>query len=283
MLRYRLLSAIVLIPLIVGVILLGGLVYFALVFAGLLVAGFEFFQMTRRAGHHPLPVLGLALIGAFLFDAFARTDASRTILTVALVVSLVAAIFWRRDDASSRMERNGERLSRRRDDASEGWLVGWGLTFAGALYIGVLGASFLLLRDLPNGAQWTGITILTAWATDTGAYIAGMRFGRHGFFTRISPKKTQEGALGGLIGAMLGMLLLGSLMGLPPLHSLAFGLGIGIAATLGDLAESLLKRQVGAKDSGAIVPGHGGILDRIDSLLFAAVFAYYYLIWILRV
>jgi phosphatidate cytidylyltransferase len=209
-----------------------------------------------------LPIfVGLALIVSLLSDALLGAAWPREILTAALVVSLVAAIFSR----------------------SDGWLVSWGLTLAGALYIGVLGAYFILVRALPNGATWTGLVLLTGWTTDTGAYIAGTRFGHHGFFTSISPKKTWEGAIGGWVAATIVMLLLGVIVGLPPLHGLALGIGIGVASTLGDLAESLIKRQVGAKDSGAILPGHGGILDRVDSLLFAAVFAYYYLIWILHV
>ncbi len=261
MLRYRLASAAVLIPLILGAVLLGDLPFFALVIVALLAAGFEFFQMAQRAGHHPSFIIGLATVVLIQGNTFFRLPWLGEILTAALVVSLVMALF-------------------RRCDA---WLLGWALTFAGALYVGVLGMHFILLRELPNGLVLTTLVLLTAWATDSFAYLAGHWWGRHRFFPSISPKKTLEGALGGEAAAIVVMLVLGTFFGLPPLHALILGFGIGIAATLGDLAESLVKRQLGAKDSGSTIPGHGGLLDRIDSLLFAAVFGYYYLAWIVRV
>lgn len=261
MLRYRLASAILLIPLIVGSVVLGGLAFFILVSFALLVAGYELFQMARRAGYCANAFLGLALIALFLADAFWSTGASTLILTVGMMVSLVVAIFRRADR----------------------WILGWGLTITGAIYIGLLGSHFLLMRALPDGAIWTAVVLLGAWGTDTFAYVAGMRWGRHGFFTSISPKKTWEGAIGGEIACFIAISVLGTLAGLAPWHAAALGLLVGIAGTLGDLAESVIKRQLGAKDSGAIVPGHGGLLDRVDSLLFAAVVAYYYLALVARV
>jgi phosphatidate cytidylyltransferase len=251
----------------------GGLAFFATIAVALLLAGYEYFDMTRRAGHHPMMLVGQALIVLLLLDAFAHTDSSlrtilgpnswqREIITAAIFFSLILAVFRHTDD----------------------WIASWALTLAGALYIGGLGAFAILVRGLPNGLVWTALALLTVWATDTGAYFVGTRMGRHGFFTSISPKKTWEGAIGGTAAALLTMLVLGWLFaGLDPLQSLAFGLGISVAGTFGDLAESLIKRQTGVKDSGNILPGHGGMLDRIDSLLFAAVFAYYFLIWVLRV
>ena len=273
MLRYRLASAFVLIPIVLGSVYFGGLAFFATIAVALLLAGYEYFDMTRRAGHQPMTLLGLALIALFLLDAYAHSDPGmkaifgpeswqREILTAAIFFSLIFAVFWRRED----------------------WMASWALTFAGVLYIGGLGASAILVRNLPNGLVWTAIALVTVWATDTGAYFVGTRIGRHGFFTSISPKKTWEGAIGGTLLALATMLVLGALFTeLTPLQSLVFGLGISVAGTFGDLAESLIKRQTGVKDSGNILPGHGGLLDRIDSLLFAAVFAYYFLVWVLRV
>jgi phosphatidate cytidylyltransferase len=240
----------------------GGLAFFAAVSAALLVAGYEFFLMARRAGHRPIVWLGLALIALFLLNAFLRANREREILAAAIAASLILAIFWREED----------------------WIASWGLTLAGALYIGALGAHAILIRELTNGFIWTLTALIAVWATDTGAYLVGTRIGRRGFFTAISPKKTWEGAIGGLFSATVATLALGALWaGMHPIHALLFGFGIGVAATFGDLAESLLKRQTGVKDSSDIVPGHGGVLDRIDSLLFAAPFAYYYLTLILRV
>ncbi len=272
MLRIRLASAFILIPIVLGSVYFGGLAFFAVVLIALLIAGFEFFQMTQHVGHRPILLLGLVLIALFLFDAFAHTDGLlksafgadswfREVVTIALVFSLILAVFWHEED----------------------WIASWALTFLGALYIGWLGSYAILVRALQNGLVWTAIALLTVWATDTGAYFVGTRIGRHGFFTSISPKKTWEGAIGGVASATLTMLVLGTLAGLAPIHSMIFGFGISVAGTFGDLAESLLKRQTGVKDSGNIVPGHGGLLDRIDSLLFAAVFAYYYLTLILHI
>ncbi len=260
-LRYRLASAIVLIPLVLGSVYIGGPVYFAFVSVLLLLAGLEFLQMARRAGYQPLFITGLSVIALMVLQASARVGGLREIFAAAVIVSFIAAIFKR----------------------SEGWIVGWALTFAGALYIGGLGVYFILLRDLPDGMRWALFVLFATWAMDTSAYIFGTRMGRHGFFQNISPKKTWEGAVGGWAAATLVMLAAGALADLPPIHSLTLGLGISIAGTFGDLAESLLKRQFGVKDSGFIVPGHGGILDRIDSFLFAAAFTYYYLTLILRV
>ncbi|MDE3090279.1 MAG: phosphatidate cytidylyltransferase [Chloroflexota bacterium] len=273
MLRYRIASAVILIPIVLGSVYFGGLSFFAVATVAMLIGGYEFFEMARRAGHRPITLFGLALIALFLFDAFAHTDTSfkvvfgqeswlHEIVAAALVFSLGLAVFWREED----------------------WIASWALTFAGALYVGWLGAYAILVRDLPNGLIWTAIALVTVWATDTGAYFVGTRIGRHGFFTSISPKKTWEGAIGGIVLATLTMLVLGSVFaGTDLLQLFVFGFGLSIAATFGDLAESLLKRQTGVKDSGNIVPGHGGLLDRIDSLLFAAVFAYYYLVWVLRI
>jgi phosphatidate cytidylyltransferase len=260
-LKTRLITAFFLIPLILGSVYYGGLVFFALIAALLLIAGYELFEMARHAGHPPMPWLGLALIALILLDAYTQSDFARAILAGALVVSLTVGVVRPR----------------------EGWLAGWAITVAGALYVGWLGAYFLFVRALPNGLMWTTLALVTAWATDTGAYIAGTCFGRHKFFPRISPKKTWEGAIGGMIAALLAMFALGWLLSLPIVHSAILGLIIGIAATFCDLAESLLKRQTGVKDSSNLVPGHGGMLDRIDSLLFTAVVVYYYLVWILRV
>lgn len=261
MLRYRLLSASILIPLIVGPVILGGPFFFALVLVALLITGYEFYAMAQQAGYHPDLIFGLTLIVLLLFDVYFGAQRLREILMAGTVVTLLVALFRR----------------------YEGWILGWALTFAGVMYIGVVGIHFVLLRSLPRGEVWTLIVLLATWATDTTAYIAGHRWGKHGFFTSISPKKTWEGAIGGVVAAVITTTVLGILLELAPWHAVILGMIVGIAGTAGDLAESVIKRQFGAKDSGMIVPGHGGLLDRADSLLFAAVFAYYYLVWIVRV
>jgi phosphatidate cytidylyltransferase len=117
---------------------------------------------------------------------------------------------------------------------------------------------------------WILLLILAVWSYDTGAYLVGKRFGREKFLTHISPSKTYAGLVGGVVATtvVVGLLLWG--LGQPPLHALALGPLTALAAQAGDLAESVIKRAAGVKDSSSLIPGHGGMLDRVDSFLFAA-------------
>jgi phosphatidate cytidylyltransferase len=117
---------------------------------------------------------------------------------------------------------------------------------------------------------WIILLVLGVWSYDTGAYLLGKRFGRAKFLTHISPSKTYAGLVGGLVATTVVVTLVAMLLGEPPLVGLALGPLLGLAAQAGDLAESMLKRAAGAKDSGTLIPGHGGILDRVDSFIFAA-------------
>ena len=179
-------------------------------------------------------------------------------------------------------------------DTLIGSLNAWAVTLAGAIYIGGLLMHFVQLRQIAlpvlrpgpldglqiaPGAAWIYATFAVTWAADSGAYFAGRAFGRHKMSPLLSPKKTWEGFAGGLlasIGAGVGIV---ALLGLPV--SLTVGVLLGaigaVGGTFGDLAESMLKRQAGVKDSGALIPGHGGLLDRIDSLLFTGPLVYYLL------
>ncbi len=259
MLRNRLLIGGILIAVSAYALDQGGLPFFSLVALLILLCGDEFFWLMRQRGYQPLTPVGIVLIALFLLQAQQKLDLTRELLIGALVLTLVIAVFRRGD----------------------GWLVGWALTFVGVLYVGGLGSYFILMRDLPDGKVWGAMAAFATWGMDTAAYTVGVRWGRHSFFPSVSPKKTWEGAIGGWALALFAMLVLGSVYGLPLLHSTALGIGIGLAGTFGDLAESVIKRQVGAKDSGAILMGHGGILDRLDSLLFVAAFVYYYVTLVL--
>lgn len=153
-----------------------------------------------------------------------------------------------------------------------------GLSLLGVLYIGFFMPHFVLLRGGGAGWPWVLFTVFTAMGSDTGGYLSGRALGRHKLAPSISPSKTVEGAGGALVGAVLIAAFCRFLF-FPDLggaESIALGLAISVLAQFGDLCESVLKRAFGAKDSGWIIPGHGGILDRLDSLLFPVVFAYYY-------
>lgn len=153
-----------------------------------------------------------------------------------------------------------------------------GLSLLGVLYLGFLTPHIVLLRTGTDGWRWVLFTVFVAMGSDSGGYFAGRAFGRRPLAPAVSPSKTVEGGLGAIAGGMV-VALLGELLLLPVLslrEALALGAVLSVLAQLGDLCESALKRAFGAKDSGWIIPGHGGILDRLDSLLFPIVFAYYY-------
>jgi phosphatidate cytidylyltransferase len=154
----------------------------------------------------------------------------------------------------------------------------WALGLAGALYIGMPFNYYLLLyTSKPNGLAWTLFTILAVIANDAAALLVGSRIGRHPFFASISPHKTVEGAVAGVIASVVAMLVGASvIMGLSPVHGIVIGVLIGVSALVGDLVESQMKRIAEVKDSSHLIPGHGGVLDRLDSILFPPILVYFY-------
>lgn len=155
------------------------------------------------------------------------------------------------------------------------FLLHLGITLAGSFYVGWLLRYPILL--LKQGIFVLFLALFITWGNDIGAYLVGSRWGQHPLAPDLSPKKSVEGALGGLAGAVFFALVGGYFLGLAPYGSILLGLAGALAAQLGDLFESKMKRVFGIKDSGAILPGHGGILDRIDSLLFSLPVIYYLL------
>ncbi len=256
----RLLSAIILIPIVAGATYAGGLWFFAIIVFVASMAGYEFFQLMRLGGYKPSALWGLALIWLLLVDArYPAWQLTRPALTGVIVLSLSWQLF-------------------KKDTTTP--TVDWALTVAGALYLGWVAGHFISLRDSPRGLEWMVLTLLSTWATDTGAYFIGLSLGRHKFFPRLSPKKTWEGTIGGWVCGVVVTLLVGTYIGLGFIHSLALGALVCAFLPLGDLAVSMMKRQVGVKDTSGLIPGHGGMLDRIDSLLFAVVVVYHYARWV---
>lgn len=250
---------------------MGGLFYLLLVGLILALAGWEFASLFHADGYHTYPALvssGVVLLT--VTRDFWGFDNSGALLSLVLFGSLV---FYLRD-----YERGQNR------SASD-----YSITIAGILYVGWLGAYLISLRALPDGRYWLYTALPAVWLADTGAYLVGKRFGRHRFTHRLSPKKSWEGYFGGIVFSVIGTALLCGLMptlagdtlqGFTAVNGATLGLVVSVLAPLGDLGESMVKRQVGMKDSGNILPGHGGVFDRIDSWLWAVPLAYYLITWV---
>lgn len=258
MLRDRVLSAIVLIPPILLLAYWGGIWFLGLIVLVGVLAGWEFYALVRRSDVVPLRWLGLAMIAACVAAAYwPGSPYLAPVLTAFVVVSLVLTLFRHEPQP----------------------VTAWAWTVAGALYLGILLNHFVALRNLPQGLAWLAVAVLLTWTNDSAAYFVGRAIGRHKFWPRHSPKKTWEGVVGGLVGAVLLGALLGALwLGLPWWNGALLGAIISAIGPLGDLVESMVKRQFGAKDSGNLIPGHGGAWDRIDSLLFIVPTVYYWAI-----
>jgi phosphatidate cytidylyltransferase len=159
-----------------------------------------------------------------------------------------------------------------------------GITIFGILYIGFLLSHVSLIRNMVNGKQWVLFLITTVWAGDIFALLSGTFFGRHKLYPKISPNKTYEGLVGAIAGSVIVALIFSTFF-LPRLDKgLCFflAIGLGLLGQVGDFTESMLKRSARVKDSGSLIPGHGGMLDRLDSLLFSAPFLHYSLLYFMK-
>ncbi len=231
----------------------------------------ELFRFAERAGARPLTVPGIGA-SVLLVLAAAWADGPRTWAFPAVLILLALSLFAL-----------GASVFRR--STEEQPLASAAVTAFAPAWLGMTLAFGVHLRHFPGagsgGAGWEGASLLifplvVAWLGDSAAYFAGHRWGKRKLIPRVSPGKTVAGALGGLLGAVLGAVLAAALLVgpyagfiLPPGAAVLVGALVGTVAQLGDLAESLLKREVGVKDSGRLFPGHGGVLDRFDSIFFA--------------
>jgi phosphatidate cytidylyltransferase len=267
----RLLTALIAIPVVLVFVWFGGWWAFGATAIVVVVSCLEFHTMLLRIGQRPLIWMSLGLSILFLVAAMLPQQ-RLLILEISIAASILLSFpsfFWR------------EKL--------EGALVDWALTLAIAFYIGWPMSLLLRIRGfepavfhpasggwlyLPPELWWLMTVFLGVWLFDGAAFFTGRYFGRHRLAPLISPGKTWEGVIGGLVACVIICLLTTVPLHIPWYLSILLAVLIGGAATLGDLSESLIKRQTHVKDSGQIMPGHGGMLDRIDSVLFVIVVVY---------
>ena len=252
--KTRIVVGLVAIPLTLLPVWLGGIWCTALFLGVGIAGGLEFYHMLQTAGYRPNLWLGLIWLTLLILNGWQPLLLPLPLLLAAgLIITFIDAL--------------------RHEEQPLGM---WMATSMAALYLGTTIGQSLAMRQLPNGFWWLVFSFSVTWLNDTAAYFIGVSLGRHKFWPRISPKKTWEGTLSGWLAAALTG---GVLAWLLPLHitvgfGVALGTACGIMALLGDLSISMLKRQVGVKDSGRFFPGHGGMLDRVDSILFVLPFVY---------
>ncbi len=268
--KQRILSALVLLPVGLAAIFIGSWPLLILVSFLLGFAAWEFGRLFKGGDFHPSSFFLVAGVLIWLWvrhffslagDPFGG-DVYVTTLAVLFLMAYYVIAYERGDDKAG---------------------TDFSITLSGILYLGGLGSFIMLLRSLPDGQWWFLIIMPSVWLADTGAFYLGRLFGRHKFSPRLSPKKTWEGYFGGLLASPLLMVpffllwerLAGHDLGITIPQVMLVALFLAAVTPVGDLGESMFKRQFGVKDSGTLLPGHGGALDRIDSWLWGAAIGYF--------
>lgn len=262
MLIERILVGIIIIPLAAAAIFFGGWVYAIGVSLVLGVAGWEYWRMVRNGGYSPSLIL---LVGGIILLSMVRHifPAPGFNFTLNfLILAMMTASVYHYELGQTQPASN------------------FAFNLVGLIYLGWIGSYLIPLRNLPDGLWWVAISLPAAWAADIGAYFIGSWLGKHRLAPRVSPRKSWEGYFGGLpfaIGwsTVLALLIQNQVPAITPAKGAILGLMIGLTAPLGDLFESLLKRQFGIKDSSRILLAQGGIMDRIDSTVWTGVVSYF--------
>lgn len=270
MLRERLAVALLLGPLALWVIATGGWLYLASVSLLLGLAAAEFGLLFRGAGSRPAMPL---LIGGAAALAAGRGLLDDRMQGLSLAALLLVSMTWHALDYERGASQSG---------------TDFAVTVAGTLYLGWIGGYLISLRGLPEGKWWVLLALPAVWLADSGAYFVGRAFGRHKLSPRLSPNKTWEGYLAGVVTGALAGAGLAQLwrVGAGPGSQLSAPLGallgaaLAVLTPLGDLGISMFKRQMQVKDSGSLLSGHGGALDRTDSWLWAGVLTFYLVSWL---
>jgi phosphatidate cytidylyltransferase len=274
----RVLVALVGIPALIGIILYGGIAFLGLIVLASSIGLWEFYRMAEQKGMFPNAVLGIlsgALMQILFFkfstEMYVGIFSSNTMAAGTLTLLSVAALLIE--------------LFRGKPNA----MLNIASTMGGVVYVSLFFQCLLGIRMMPGILGTTGYSggyfilcvFIAIWLCDTAAYFAGRAFGRHKLFERVSPNKTWEGAIAGAIAAVGGCVAVAAwlLPSLPVMHAVALGAIAGTIGQAGDLAESLLKRDAGVKDSSQILAGHGGVLDRFDSILMVSPVVYWYILF----
>jgi phosphatidate cytidylyltransferase len=263
----RLASGLLFVPILILLARAGGPPFLAFVALEVTLALAEFYRMMRGKGLQPYPWFGILAALGVVWVAY-RPDASQADLLATGALLLAFAFGLRRPELPRQVESVA-------------------VTLFGVLYVGWLSAHLVLLRELPwragtryaDGASFVLLAFLVTWSCDTGAFVIGRLFGRIRPWTRISPLKSLEGSAGGFGFAIAAAFIARAWFApfLRPWDAAAIGALVGVFAQVGDLVESLFKRDARHGDSSDLIPGHGGVLDRFDSLYFAAPIVFYYL------
>jgi len=264
--RRRLITSLALALIGMPAIVFGGILYFLLMSVFLLGAAWEYVQLFRAVKMQPqihITVGGVALV---IFARMFFPEHAQSVLTVVILIAMTYHTIA---------------YERGRDQSA----LDFGVTIGGVVYIGWIGGYLLDLRNLPEGGWWFMLVMFCIWGGDSGAYSIGRAYGKHKIAPRLSPNKSWEGYIASVFsGAAIGAFYVwvfhtfGAFTGDITLwQGAVMGLLLGALPTLGDLGESMMKRQSGIKDSSDIIPGHGGFFDRIDSWLFGAVIGYYFI------
>lgn len=262
MLRERILVSLVLVPLGCLMIGLGGWFYAAFVTLLLGICAWEYWRMIKSGGYNTSMILFVTGVVVMVISRFVWSDTGTEIVIGFFLLAFMTyhTIAYQRGE--------------------DGSATHFTMALGGLFYLGWMGGYLILLRSLPDGDLWVLTALPAAWFADTGAYFVGSRFGKHKMASRVSPKKSWEGYLAGVVSSVIFTALMAAAWSLrapqiTPLKGAILGLIMGAVTPLGDLGESMLKRQFGFKDTSGLLPGHGGMLDRLDTTLWAGILSYF--------
>lgn len=262
----RVLASIVFLPCLLIIARRGGFYYLALIDIMILIGLWEFYKMMEAKGLKPYKTLGILSGLALSWYIFFRQGIYANFFLSIIFMGIMALELVRKEKGLA--------------------VYHTSVTIFGVFYVAWFGSHLILLRELPHlkgldyslGFSFVVVVFVLTWCYDTGAYFIGSRFGRHRIFRSISPGKTLEGVFGGIAFSLIGILITRMIIAsyLSIVQSVILAVGVSVIGQVGDLVESMIKRDVKIKDASKTIPGHGGVLDRFDSLLFTSPLIYYY-------